>query len=754
METFNCQPLLDRLTLVMVRTGALREFTKRETTLEKIKYCLEAQVLYEADFRINIREEIQNLLEVLYDRCDGHGKCEKSAVEAKIKGSKAYMKKRDGEALSKYNECLRLAPPDSPTLPIAYANRSAVLVQMAKYEDALHDLDRAEVAGYPSSLQHKLLARRIKCHTALGQLEQAREALQRLKNMPLSPNIKEKVDKEVAELETALAAPVPAHSTPSQVHPTVPGMVGGENATVKYLTAAFEMGENEKFGRHVVAKEDVAPGSVIMVEKPFAVLLVPDLLTSHCLTCLSPAPLPLPCEGCRDVVYCSEECQREGASGCHRYECRLLHLLSSVGIAHLALRIIFIAGWDLHCQIRDEKIEAGKVVGTGPNGNYNEGKEGSYRAVYHLMPHLTSCSPEDQLQYCLASILLASAMADRTDFVTDKVEKTVDVAGLAAALMRHVAQLVSNAHAVTRVERIVNEAGNKVEEVQQKRVASAIYPTASLMNHSCKPNIINNFIGDLLVIRTIEDVKEGDQIYNCYGPHYCRQTREDRQESLKQQYFFTCKCYPCTQPQYMRQEAVWNGVQCESCGGVASWVGGDAEENEDAAEKDGFEERRSVLFCIHCHKLQGPSTFLTQACAKVSSLLESGEEALKKSATDRAVELLKGALGAGAGVYQRGNHTMTRVRDMLAAALVAHGDYERSCEELRECLKVTEDRYGSQSVELAHELLKFSDILNLAITKSGKGKRYEEELKTVQKRTDQIFRLNYGAEWKLYFGTE
>lgn len=47
-------------------------------------------------------------------------------------------------------------------------------------------------------------------------------------------------------------------------------------------------------------------------------------------------------------------------------------------------------------------------------------------------------------------------MADRTNFVTDQVKKTVDVANLAAALMRHVAQLVSNAHAVTRVERTPN----------------------------------------------------------------------------------------------------------------------------------------------------------------------------------------------------------------------------------------------------------------------------------------------------------
>lgn len=55
-------------------------------------------------------------------------------------------------------------------------------------------------------------------------------------------------------------------------------------------------------------------------------------------------------------------------------------------------------------------------------------------------------------------------MADRTDFVTDQVKKTVDVANLAAALMRHVAQLVSNAHAVTRVERTAS--GKEFSEVQ------------------------------------------------------------------------------------------------------------------------------------------------------------------------------------------------------------------------------------------------------------------------------------------------
>lgn len=45
----------------------------------------------------------------------------------------------------------------------------------------------------------------------------------------------------MVELEAALASYEPVHFTPSQVHPTVPEMMGGENDLVKYMTTAFEM---------------------------------------------------------------------------------------------------------------------------------------------------------------------------------------------------------------------------------------------------------------------------------------------------------------------------------------------------------------------------------------------------------------------------------------------------------------------------------------------------------------------------------
>ena len=88
-----------------------------------------------------------------------------------------------------------------------------------------------------------------------------------------------------------------------------------------------------------------------------------------------------------------------------------------------------------------------------------------------------------------------------------------------ALLLRHTCQLVSNAHAITAVLRMSDEpsassastgpssgefssrractrrssdgASSAVDLSEQVRIATAIYPTASLMNHACDPSIIS-----------------------------------------------------------------------------------------------------------------------------------------------------------------------------------------------------------------------------------------------------------------------
>lgn len=73
-------------------------------------------------------------------------------------------------------------------------------------------------------------------------------------------------------------------------------------------------------------------------------------------------------------------------------------------------------------------------------------------------------------------------------FITKtKYDKKLFVGSL---LLRNMLQLIANGHAITRLDRTNSGKENVVEE-QQQRVAVGIYPSVSMMNHSCDPMILN-----------------------------------------------------------------------------------------------------------------------------------------------------------------------------------------------------------------------------------------------------------------------
>jgi hypothetical protein len=51
--------------------------------------------------------------------------------------------------------------------------------------------------------------------------------------------------------------------------------------------------------------------------------------------------------------------------------------------------------------------------------------------------------------------------------------------------------------------------------------------------------------GKKLIVKLTRDVSSGEEIFNCYGPHYRRMGVGKRQEALRDQYFFECQCPKC-----------------------------------------------------------------------------------------------------------------------------------------------------------------------------------------------------------------
>jgi len=76
------------------------------------------------------------------------------------------------------------------------------------------------------------------------------------------------------------------------------------------------------------------------------------------------------------------------------------------------------------------------------------------------------------------------------------------------------------------------------------RIALALYPTASYINHSCEPNAVYSFCDrGMIQFRAIKHINTGEQIYYSYVDLY--QVTRIRQEKLMRSYFIDCKCGTC-----------------------------------------------------------------------------------------------------------------------------------------------------------------------------------------------------------------
>ena len=74
-------------------------------------------------------------------------------------------------------------------------------------------------------------------------------------------------------------------------------------------------------------------------------------------------------------------------------------------------------------------------------------------------------------------------------------------------------------------------------------IAVAVYPTASLLNHSCRPNCVQHFSGKEITIRAIDRVEAGGEVTVSYID-VIRGVEERRDELLKG-YLFRCECTTC-----------------------------------------------------------------------------------------------------------------------------------------------------------------------------------------------------------------
>ncbi|XP_061606711.1 SET and MYND domain-containing protein 4 [Phyllopteryx taeniolatus] len=622
---------------------------------ERFKSMLEIKDVIESALSLTTQDDVKCLHSISAGRPHHHTRKDaESAAACRERGNASFKGRRYTEAALHYSQGVCLAPQGSEQLPLCYANRSAALFHLQRYQEALDDAAEAERTNYPSGLSHKLEKRRAQC-------------LARLSSSELR-----------ADQEEGVRSGVSPKGVQSGVSPKVTVRVSLEK------------------GRHVVASETIEAGEVILSERPYSFVLVPSsggaFGSEHrrCHACLNPTWRPVPCGGCSYARYCAASCRDRAWEEYHCQECPLGAHVTALGIlSQLALRVALKAGLK---NIRQASGAAAEPP-ADPSG-------AAYEGVSCLLHHLDRQSASMRFLCAVTMATLCLELSGtgpppagrQVAFVRDPVAEDQGWRLLAGAALRHLLQLRCNAQAVVMLEdQGLSDA--LVLSSQERRVATAIFPTLSLFNHSCRPNTSLMFGGGgIVTVRASRSVNAGREVLHCYGPHNSSMAAAERRHLLQEQYFFLCQCEACEEeraPGSSRDGA--SGLLCAECDtSLASSGGGDL-------------ECRSCGFALSCGDL-------TERLQDVRRDLDEAVDLLEKGEPGETLALLERS-GCLAGVTLPHTHQLQgRMDDTLARAHATNGNWSRAALHLERSSAAVAARFGADSVEMARQLAKLAQL--------------------------------------------
>jgi SET and MYND domain-containing protein 4 len=181
-------------------------------------------------------------------------------------GNKSYAERKFLDALVKYNESLCHAPPNSESLGLAFANKSAVYFEMKLFEECLKNIDNAKAHKYPAQNYGILERRAQKC-------------------------------REMSKQKMKFPNPWEFFKLSYK-----------RNEKLPFIVEGLEVKQSEKYGRHIVTSRPLKVGDVLAIEEPFcSVLLSQSQFVEvdkqnkfqRCANCLRDVKLDLmPCWGC------------------------------------------------------------------------------------------------------------------------------------------------------------------------------------------------------------------------------------------------------------------------------------------------------------------------------------------------------------------------------------------------------------------------------------------------------------------------
>lgn len=117
---------------------------------------------------------------------------------------------------------------------------------------------------------------------------------------------------------------------------------------------------------------------------------------------------------------------------------------------------------------------------------------------------------------------------------------------IGALLLKHIHQISINSIVLFHQPIVSGPHDIYGIDIKSQAIGSAVFPTVSLMNHSCVPNTEIFYKGCTAFVKTMQPLAAGQEITISYGPVYKKMSRAERLDTTTSQYYFRCDCTACS----------------------------------------------------------------------------------------------------------------------------------------------------------------------------------------------------------------
>ncbi|KAG5877080.1 hypothetical protein JTB14_011784 [Gonioctena quinquepunctata] len=403
-------------------------------------------------------------------------KSNESSVHFRNIGNNFFNASNYKKALEMYTKSIMFAEIGSESLALAYGNRSAVLFAKNYYNECLEDIERALANDVPDRTKANLNLRKQKAE----QLKQKQQPIRYYKPAPTLEN---------------------------------------KNPLISCASSSVEIKHNQKYGRHIVATEDIKVGDVISVEDSFVHMIHRECKYTHCHLCLELCYNMIPCENCIEALFCGKDCLNQAQSGYHKYECDFPPILRFPEILHIRMTL---KGLD---ELQNKKeVETDGVFSSD-----------SFKDIVSLE---TNESKRDFLNLAVPAIMACMGYNCLTNNPEFRTKYDVDPRILKKYLFKTYMISACNPFTIKKIR-------YDYMDIDSKRVGTAVYSFTSLFNHSCVPNCEFFHHGTHMVIRALANIPKGEQCCISYGTSFSTTDIHQRRTLLKRLYCFDCDCKAC-----------------------------------------------------------------------------------------------------------------------------------------------------------------------------------------------------------------